>query len=96
MPSAWPFPHTDGRDCLPDPFGRGLDFPVGNVRVSQSHRNLPMTKQPRNRRQWSALHDGVGGVCVPQIMQSDILDFGPLAQTMPEVTRSADGPRRVR
>ncbi len=53
---------------LADPFCCRLDLFVMDVSVAQCHRNLAMTEKLRNRREREALHDGVGGEGVPEVM----------------------------
>lgn len=78
---------AERRDGRADPFRRRLDVLVGNVRVPQGHRNLAVTKQPRHRRQRYALHDGIAGEIVSQVMEAHILESGTRPNEVPDGRR---------
>ena len=49
----------DGCDRSPDPFSRGLDFPVAEMGVTQRHADVGVTEHPRDDRHRDAVHHRV-------------------------------------
>ena len=65
--------------------------------VSQRHACLAVSQQFRDHGQRDALHDGLGGMGMPQIMQPDVSQLGSLPCHVPEVPEGTlgAGPARV-
>ena len=72
------------RQCRADPLCRGLDIPVREMGITQSHPHVAVAEQPRDDRHRDAVHGGVTGHRAAKIVQAHILDSDLLADPLPE------------
>ena len=57
--------------------------------------HVPVAEQARHHRQRSALHDRVAGERMPQIVQTNVFQTGPLPRFVPEREAFTDRSRRT-
>ena len=62
--------------------GRGLS--IACVGIAQGHFRLRVTKEFRNDGKRRFLHDRVTGICVPQVVEANVIDSGSPADEVPE------------
>ena len=65
------------RKRQPDPLGRGLGIPVGDMCVAHGHRYAAVAEQLRDHRQRHAVQDRLAREGMAQVVQADILQPGP-------------------
>ena len=82
-------------DGLPHPLGGGFDLAVSEVGVSEGHSDIGMAEQPRDHRHGHAVHHGVAGMRMAEIVKPDILDAGVLPDAAPEPELGAARPGRI-
>ena len=76
------------------PFGSRFHLSVRDMRVSKRH--VPVAEQARYHRQRNALHDRMAGEDMPQIVQANVFQTGPLPRFVPKREAFVRGSRRVR